>query len=69
MRQYLKPHKFPEYQGQLKTPMPTPKRVKKLERIREKGIDVEYPSAPWITDNREALAAEATERQRRMDEA
>ena len=68
MRQYLKPHKFPEYK-ELKTPMPSPKRLKKLEKIRAKGIEVEYPSAPWFTDNTEALAHEDEEKLRRIREA
>jgi hypothetical protein len=55
MRQYLKPHKFPEWQDELKIPMPAPKVVKRLEKIREKGIEVEYPSAPWFTDNEEQI--------------
>jgi hypothetical protein len=46
----LKPHKFPEYKT-LKTPMPSPKKVKKLEKLKEKGMDVEYPNAPWFTEN------------------
>ena len=53
MRQYLKPHKFPEWQGDLKIPMPAPKTVKKLERLREKGMEVQYPKAPWFTENAE----------------
>jgi len=65
----LKPHKFPEWKGKLKDPMPSPKKVKKLEKIRAKGIDVSYPAAPWFTNNEEALEQEAAERQRRMDEA
>ena len=52
LRSYLKPHKFPEYMD-LKTPMPSPKRVKKLEKLRDKGIEVEYPDAPWFTYNKE----------------
>ena len=66
MRYYLKPHKLPEYKT-LKEPMPPQKRVKKLEALREKGISVEYPRAPWFTDNQETLAAEAEEKQRKMD--
>jgi len=54
LRQYLKPHKFPEY-VQLKTPMPPPKKVKKLEKLRAKGLKVEYPDAPWFTNNLESL--------------
>jgi hypothetical protein len=53
MRQYLKPHKFPEWQGDLKIPMPSPKVVKKLEKLREKGLDVQYPTAPWFSENAE----------------
>jgi large subunit ribosomal protein L15 len=68
MRYYLKRHKFPEYVD-LKTPMPSPKKVKKLEKIRDKGIEVEYPAAPWFTDNKEALAKEEEEKQRRIREA
>ena len=55
------PYKFAEHK-QLKMPMPPPFRVKKLEKLREKGIDVEYPRAPWYTDNVDKLAAEAEER-------
>lgn len=54
MRYHLKPHKFPEYK-KLKTPMPSPKKVKKLEKLAEKGMTVEYPNAPWFTENREAI--------------
>ena len=68
MRYYLKPHKFPEYVS-LKTPMPPPKKVKKLEKLRAKGLEVEYPDAPWFTDNKEALEQERLERERRMAEA
>jgi len=67
MRQHIKPHKFPEYK-ELKTPMPPPKRVKKLEKLKEKGLDVEYPRTPWFTDNKEQLLAEAEEKERRMRE-
>lgn len=49
--------------------MPPPKMVKKLEKIRAKGVEVEYPPAPWFTDHKEELEQEAIERQRRMDEA
>ena len=69
MRQYLKPHKFPEYTGELKTPMPSPKVVQKLEKIRDKGIEVEYPEAPWYTDNVEQIKKEKEERMRRIAEA
>ena len=68
MRQYLKPHKFPEY-VELKSPMPSPKKVKKLEKLRAKGIDVKYPDAPWFTYNKEALEQEQLEKARRIREA
>jgi len=55
MRLYLKPHKFGEYED-LKSPMPSPKKVKKLEKLKTKGIDVSYPDAPWFTYNKEQLA-------------
>lgn len=58
IRYHTKPHKFKEYK-ELKTPMPPPKKVLKLEKLREKGLEVEYPKAPWYTDNKEAILAEA----------
>jgi hypothetical protein len=33
--------------------MPSPKVVKKLEKLREKGLDVQYPTAPWFSENAE----------------
>ena len=69
MRQYLKPHKFPEWKEELKIPMPPPKVVKKLERLREKGIDVTYPTAPWFSENEEQIKLERKERERRIAEA
>lgn len=57
LRKYLKPHKFPAYAA-LKTPMPPPKKVNKLESLRAKGLEVQYPAAPWFTDNKEALQQE-----------
>lgn len=50
MRQHLKPHKFDENK-ELKTPMPPNKKIKKLEKLKAKGLEVHYPSAPWFTDN------------------
>ncbi len=50
MRNHLKPHKFDE-RKELKTPMPPNKQIKKLERLRTKGLEVNYPDAPWFTDN------------------
>ena len=54
LRNHLKPHKFDEHK-ELKTPMPPNKQIKKLERLRSKGLDVNYPDAPWYTDNQEAI--------------
>jgi large subunit ribosomal protein L15 len=54
LRNHLKPHKFDEHK-ELKTPMPPNKQIKKLERLRTKGLEVNYPDAPWFTDNREAI--------------
>lgn len=67
MRYHIKPHKFSSHKT-LKTPMPPQKRVIKLEKLKEKGLDVEYPRAPWYTDNKEAILAEEAERIRRMKE-
>lgn len=45
----LKPHKH--VLGHLvKTPMPPPQKVLKLEAMKLKGVDVEYPKAPWFDD-------------------
>ena len=54
MRNHMKPHKF-HPDKQLKTPMPPPKKVKKLEALSRKGLEVEYPPAPWFTDNTEKI--------------
>jgi len=35
--------------------MPPNKQIKKLERLKAKGIEVSYPDAPWFTDNFEAI--------------
>ncbi len=67
MRLHLKPHKFSTYKD-LKTPMPPQKRVQKLENLIEKGLSVEYPRAPWFTDNKEAILAEEKETERRIKE-
>lgn len=48
--------------------MPPPGKVRKLESLREKGIEVEYPRAPWYTDNIDKLKAEAEEKERRIRE-
>jgi len=68
LRSYLKPHKFPEYKT-LKSPMPSPKKLRKLEKIRDKGIEVSYAPAPWFTDNKDKLLEEKEQRQERMDSA
>lgn len=68
MREHLYPQKF-HPDKTLKTPMPPPKVVLKLEKLREKGMEVEYPRAPWYTDNEEKIKNDREERQRRMDEA
>lgn len=49
--------------------MPSPKQLKKLEKIRDKGIEVSYPSAPWFTDNREAIEKEAENKAKRIEQA
>ena len=54
LRNHLKPHKFDEHRD-LKTPMPPNKQIKKLERLRTKGLEVNYPDAPWFTENKEAI--------------
>jgi len=65
MRNHLKPHRFhPDVQ--LKTPMPPPKKVKKLEALKRKGLDVEYPAAPWFTDNVEKIEKEYVDRKERI---
>lgn len=68
LRQYLKPHKFQEWQDR-KNPMPSPKVVKRLERIKSKGIEVTYPDAPWFTYHQEELQKEREDRERRIAEA
>jgi large subunit ribosomal protein L15 len=67
MRYHLKPHKFSSHK-ELKTPMPPQKRVIKLEKLKEKGLTVDYPRAPWYTDNKESILAEEAERVKRMKE-
>ena len=49
LRYHLKPHKF-NPNKELKTPMPPPKKVKKLEYLKSKGLEVEYPPAPWYNN-------------------
>ena len=67
LRNHLKPHKFrPE--KELKTPMPPPKKVKKLEYLKTKGLEVEYPDAPWYTNNVEKIRKDAEEKAKRIAE-
>jgi large subunit ribosomal protein L15 len=48
LRRFLHPEQFkiPE----AKIPMPHPKKVMKLEKLREKGLELKYPKAPWYED-------------------
>ena len=48
--------------------MPPPKKVKKLEHLKRKGIEVDYPVAPWYTYNVEKIKADAEEKARRISE-
>jgi hypothetical protein len=67
MRSHLKPHKFDE-RKELKVPMPHNKEIKRLEKLKVKGLSVSYPSAPWFTDNYEKIINERAEKSRRMKE-
>ena len=49
--------------------MPSPKKLKKLEKLKEKGIDVSYPDAPWFTYHKDDLEKEKLDRQKRIAEA
>ena len=49
--------------------MPPPKKLKKLEKLKKKGLEVEYPRAPWFTDNVEALKEEKAKIRKRIAEA
>ena len=68
MRKHIKPYNF-KPDKELKIPMPTPKKVRKLEKLKQKGLDVSYPRAPWFTDNVESLKQEQIDREKRMAEA
>jgi len=68
MRYHLKPHKFDDYKS-LKTPMPPQKILVKLEKLKEKGLNVAYPRAPWYTDNKEAILKDLEETEKRIKEA
>lgn len=69
MRHHLKPHKFPSYVKELKVPMPPQKIVKKLEKLKEKGLEVEYPRAPWYNDNVDKIIDEQKQKEKRISEA
>lgn len=55
----LKPHKFHKPFEQLKIPMPPPSKVLALEKLKDKGLEVEYPEAPWYTEYVAEKQAEA----------
>ncbi len=48
--------------------MPHNKAIKKLEKLKKKGLEVSYPSAPWFNDNYESIMEEKEEKKRRMRE-
>lgn len=68
MRYHMAPHKFSQHKT-LKTPMPPAYKVRKLEKLRDKGIDVNYPKAPWYTDNLEKIKGDIAEKERRLRES
>lgn len=49
--------------------MPHNKAIKKLEKLKNKGLEVEYPNAPWFTDSYEKHQEDRAEKKRRMREA
>jgi hypothetical protein len=49
--------------------MPSPKDVKKLESLKLKGINVNYPSAPWFTDNQEQIQKDKLDKESRIANA
>ena len=65
LRNHLKPHKF-HPDANLKTPMPPAKKVKKMEALKRKGLDVEYPRAPWFTDHVEKHQKDWEDRKERI---
>ncbi len=65
MRNHLKPHKF-NPDKELKTPMPPPKKVKKMEALKRKGLNVNYPNAPWFSDNVEKINKEYLDKHERI---
>ena len=67
MKQHLKPWKFADNK-ELKAPMPPAKKIKKLERLERKGLEVSFPNAPWFHDNLETIKADREEKKRRIRE-
>ncbi len=49
-------------------PMPPPKKLLKMEKMREKGLEVEYPHTPWYNDNVESIGVEKEARDKRIAE-
>ena len=48
LKRLLHPEKFANPEA--KIPMPKPKKVLKLEKMKDKGIEVIYPKAPWYEE-------------------
>lgn len=59
LKKFIKPHKF--LNPNVKIPMPPPDKVLKLEKIRDKGVEVEYPTAPWYEEYKAKILAEEEE--------
>lgn len=57
LRRSLQPHKY--HKKEVRTPMPPPKKVLKLEALKEKGLEVDYPTAPWFEEYKQQKIAEA----------
>lgn len=68
MKAHLQPHKFNDNK-ELKSPMPHNKAIKKLEKLKNKGLTVSYSDAPWFTDNYDKIMEERAEKKRRMRSA
>ena len=48
IQRLIKPHKFIEPMA--KIPMPAPSQVMKYEKMKERGLKVRYPVAPWFEE-------------------
>lgn len=57
LRRNLMPHKY--HKKEVRTPMPPPKKVLKLEALKDKGLIVDYPTAPWFEEYKAQKIAEA----------